>query len=446
MNKPVKQKIIRICEAILFACLVVILVLLPVHAFLSTWLGVQIGPLLVWKSWKEILLLMLVPIVISYGFLRPDLVKVICARTINKLVLAFALLNVFLALVTDKVSTDATLAGLSMNLRFFAMFLLAQIVVSSGYVWVERAKNMIPRWLFLVTIFLSVFAILQVTVLPKDFLAAFGYDKNLTIAPYIVVDDDPDALRAFATMRGPNTLAAYLLIPLAFAGYYVFRRKDLILSGSALILGIVALVLTGSRSAWLAAITMFIVGTLFLLPTAKLKLLAKRLALPILLILAMFVCASVNVPALRLAVFHSSPSDPYLFEGSTENHWQAAMAGVQSIMQNPIGYGPGYAGPASYYNNDNSIIAENYFVQIGQEVGLVGLVLFLAICVVTVKRLFKYNAVNARLLVASFAGLTLMCVFQHTWADDPTSMTWWALAGLYMADNARINYNNKHKT
>lgn len=446
MNKPVKQKIIRICEAILLACLIIILVLLPVHAFLSTWVGTQIGPLLVWKSWKEILLVALVPIVVVYGFLRPDLVKIICTRSVNKLVLSYVILNVFLALTTDKVSTNATLAGLSMNLRFFAMFLLAQIVVSSGYGWVERVKNMVPRWLFLVTIFLSVFAILQVTVLPKDFLMAFGYDKNITIAPYIVVDDNPDALRAFATMRGPNTLAAYLLIPLAFAGYYVFKRKDLFLSGSALILGIIALILTGSRSAWLAALIMLIIGVSFLLPAAKVKLWAKRLALPVLLILVMFVWASVNVPALRLAVFHSSPSDPYLFEGSTENHWQAAIAGVQSIVQDPIGYGPGYAGPASYYNNGNSIIAENYFVQVGQEVGLVGLALFLAICVATVKRLLKYNVVNARLLVASFAGLTLMCMFQHTWADDPTSMTWWALAGLYMADSARVNYNKKHKT
>ena len=39
-----------------YALLWLIVLLMPVHAFLSTWLGSSIGPLWLFKSWKEIVL------------------------------------------------------------------------------------------------------------------------------------------------------------------------------------------------------------------------------------------------------------------------------------------------------------------------------------------------------------------------------------------------------
>lgn len=441
MTASVKQKTIKIIEAIMLISLVVILVLLPLHAFLSTWLGTSVGPLLFWKSWKEIWLILLVPAVVFYLYLKPEVFKVLYSRLVNKLVVIFALINVILAITATNVTSEAVLVGLAMNLRFFAMFLLAQILAESSNKWIIKIKRVIPMWMLVVTMFLSIIAILQVTLLPKDFLSAFGYVKDVTIAPYIVLDDNPDALRAFATMRGPNTLGAYLLIGLAFAGYNVAKRKNMVLSVGSLALGLVALFLTGSRSAWLAAVLMIIVGAVMLLPIDQVKKWAKIVALPIVISAGVLIWASVNVPALRLAIFHSSPSDPYLFEGSTEDHWQATISGIQGIVQSPIGNGPGYAGPASFYNNGQAIITEDYFVQLGQEVGVLGLGLFLAICVVAARELLKNKDANSRVLLVSFVGLTFMCIFQHTWADDPVSMTWWALAGLYVANSVKVKYN-----
>ncbi|MGD8373699.1 MAG: O-antigen ligase family protein [Candidatus Woesebacteria bacterium] len=443
MSASVKLRTIKFIEAIMLISFVVILVLLPLHAFLSTWLGTTIGPLLFWKSWKEIWLVLLVPLVILYLCLKPEIYKILYARLVNKVAVLFALVNVVLAATTARVATEAILVGLAMNLRFLAMFLLAQILIESGNKWAAKIKQLVPAWLLLVVIFLSVLAILQVTLLPKDFLSAFGYAKEVTIAPYIVLDDNPDALRAFATMRGPNTLGAYLLIGLAFAGYNVVKRKNMVLSLSSLSLGLIVLFLTGSRSAWLAAVLMLIVGAVTLLPMAQVEKWAKLLVLPVIVTGGVLIWASVNVPALRLAIFHSSPSDPYLFEGSTEDHWQATISGIQGIAQNPIGNGPGYAGPASFYNNGQAIITEDYFVQLGQEVGVLGLGLFLVICVIVSRELLKNKDANSHILLISFIGLTFMCIFQHTWADDPTGMTWWALAGLYMASGGKVKYN-KH--
>src|SRR5690242_17506390 len=102
---------------VLLVAFAIILVLLPVHAFISTWGGTAIGPLLVWKSWKELLLLVLVPLVIWYFVLRPDVLKTVWRGWLSKLVLSYVILNVVMA-VLSQASAEAVLSGLATNLRF----------------------------------------------------------------------------------------------------------------------------------------------------------------------------------------------------------------------------------------------------------------------------------------------------------------------------------------
>ena len=139
-----------------------------------------------------------------------------------------------------------------------------------------------------------------------------------------------------------------------------------------------------------------------------------------------------NVPSVRLAVFHSSPGDSSLTEGSNDKHWEATAQGIQDVVRHPWGSGPGSAGPASFYNSAGTDLSENYYVQIAQEVGLIGLGLFIAINVLVVRSIVRRSGILPAALVASFAGISLINLLLHGWADDPLSLTWWALAGLYV--------------
>jgi len=435
-----------LCERVLIVSFVAIIVLLPLHAFLSTWGGTAIGPLLVWKSWKEIVLALLVPVVTVYVLLRRDIARLLWSRWFNKLIIAYVLLHIVLAFFS-RASADAVVAGLLMNLRFLAMLTLGQLIAASGHPWVIKLKAWLGPWLLWVMFGLSIFAVLQVTVLPKDFFAWFGYNKDATIAPVTLVDNNPNVLRAFATMRGPNTLGAYLVIPLAFSLYYLAKRRRVVLAGTATILGVIALVLTDSRSAWLGAGAMVLtMGGLFM-PRQMLTTWAKRLVVPVVLIVALLGWAAVNVPALRLAIFHSSPGDPTLTEGSTDAHWAATWQGIKDVVAAPLGTGPGSAGPASFYNTKGGPrLSEDYFVQIGQEVGVLGMLLFLAISFLVAKALWQTKTPAAWLLLASFIGINIINIFLHGWADDPTAMTWWGLAGLIIfesrsdSDSANARY------
>lgn len=434
MAKGKTTQLERVVLGILAGCFVGVLVILPVHAFLSTWGGTAIGPLLVWKSWKELLLLLLVPLVVWLCVLRPDITRTVWRDKLNKIVLAYVVLTLVMA-VLSRADTDAVLAGLLMNLRFFAMFVLAQVIAASGAPWVEPLKKWLVGWLLATGAALAALAILQVTVIPKDFLAQFGYNKDATIAPYILVDQNPNALRAFATMRGPNTLGAYLLLPLAVSLVLWWqKRKTWLLVVAAGIT--VALALTGSRSAWLGTLATVLVLGWTVLPRKPLLHWLKVGAVPAVLVVAALLWLATTVPALRLAVFHSGGdnSAEALTEGSTAKHWEATVGGLQHIVAYPFGDGVGAAGPASFYNHGQPpSIPENYFVQIGQEVGVAGLTLFIIVQIIVWRRLWAQKTLLPRVLLASFAGITVINLFLHGWADDPTAMTWWGLAGLFIA-------------
>lgn len=431
---PVGYRIIKSMkhlERLFIVAFASIMIILPVHAFLSTWLGIAIGPLLVWKSWKEILLALLVPLLAIYLVRRPAIARIIFTRRINQLIAAFVVLHGVLAVASDT-NITAVLAGLMMNLRFFAMFILAQIIVESKNPWISRLKTWTPRWVLGVMVGLAVAAILQVTVLPEGFLLHFGYNWNVTIAPLMTVDREGDAMRAFATMRGPNTLGAYLLIGLALAGVMFTKTSRRVLVAASAGLGLIALGLTGSRSAWVGLLAMIAVLAAMTLPKAHLVKLIKYGSVPAVVLLLFVAWASVNIGAVRQAVFHSSPGDDSLFEGSTELHWQVTTDGLRLALQHPLGMGPGNSGPATYYRDIGVNLPENYFVQIWQEIGILGLVLFVVICWLITKRLYRArDELWPRALLVSFVGLTVVNVFLHGWADDPTAMTWWGLAGLF---------------
>lgn len=420
--------IIKIC-LVVFA---LILVLLPVHAFISTWGGTAIGPLHVWKVWKEILLTALVPAVALYCLQHRVIAKKVWSSWVTTLVLAYALLTIAYTM-GSQASPDAVLAGTVMNLRFLAIFILGYLLWASSHLWVERLKTLIPTWLFITTIGLSVLALAQITIIPRDFLTQFGYGPD-TIPAFLMVDENPNALRAFATMRGPNPLGAWLLLPLALAAVTVARQPRNLLAGAALGLGICGLVASGSRSAWIGAIVGAVVLAIALVPREKLIKAVKIGAIPVLLLGGVFLLLATTMPSLRLAVFRSSPDDPYLLEGSTEKHWQETAHGLADAAAHPFGQGVGTAGPASFYNQNNPPkIAENYFVQIAQETGWLGLLLFIGISVLVAIHLWKrrHSTIHAALL-ASFIGINVINIFLHGWSDDPTSMTLWAIAGVYL--------------
>lgn len=363
--------------------------------------------------------------------LRDRLAQVIAAYT--GLTVALTLVNV------SQVGAAATSAGLAMNLRYILIALIAFVLFRfAKWDWRVVSRRILIA-LTAVGVALAVIGILQVTVLPRDLLSNFGYEKNTTIAPYMTIDENPNALRAFATLRGPNDFGAFLILPLIAAFLLLKRTSWKAVTAAIIAAGVMVSV---SRSAWLGAITALV--ALLALTYGNDILRSKRFIYSSILgLFAMIILifAAVSVPELRLAIFRSSPTDPTLTEGSTDQHLLATLGGLTRVGQNPLGCGPGCAGPASYYGA-GAQISENYYVQIAEEVGVAGLALWLAIAYLVAKRLYEQRQdLLARALLASFAGISLIGLWLHVWSDDPLSLTWWGLTGAVLGYYASVKAN-----
>jgi O-antigen ligase len=108
---------------------------------------------------------------------------------------------------------------------------------------------------------------------------------------------------------------------------------------------------------------------------------------------------------------------------------------ILDVRAQPWGRGPGTAGPASFRNFGHTArIAEDYYLQIGQEVGVLGIALFLAINILAAKELWsRRQNVLAQILLASLIGISFVNLVSHAWADDTLSLLWWGLAGIACA-------------
>src|SRR5690606_37362463 len=76
------------------------------------------------------------------------------------------------------------------------------------------------------------------------------------------------------------------------------------------------------------------------------------------------------------------------------------------------------------------VLNENYYLQILYEVGIVGLVLFIAILAVVAVRLYRRRSTFALALLAAFIGLAATNFLVHIWSVEALAYTWWGLAGL----------------
>lgn len=409
-----------------------ILLLMPFHAFLTVWLSSLVGHYTALRLWKEMLLAICMLGTVTLVAIDHKIRNHTLSRRLVWLIFAYMFLTLAWGLLTlnqHDVTAKALGYGLIVNLRYLAFFLVTWALALR----VSRLKN---NWWWLVyspAIAVVAFGLLQILVLPDDFLRHFGYGLS-TIPAVETINHNARYVRIASTLRGANPLGAYLLIPLSVVTVWMIRnerrnwRQALFLVAAA-----VVLIFTFSRSAWIgAALT---IGTVLLM--SHLSRWTGRLALIIVgCLVGLGIFAAVvlrhNVHFQNLVLHtqtHSAVSST-----SDQGHSTALKTGLKDLSRHPLGAGPGTAGPASVYNNHSVRIAENYYIQIGQEVGWLGLGMFILINTGVGYLLFvRRDDTLARSLFASLIGLSFIGLLSHVWTDDTVAYIWWGLAGIAVA-------------
>jgi hypothetical protein len=421
---------------------VLMILLLPFHAFLTVWLSTFIGHYTALRLWKEYLLALgmmgVLWLFITDGKIRSHTLT----RRLVWLMLAYIALTVIwglLALNQHDVTAKALGYGLIVNLRFLLFFLMAWTVAL-------RLARFRKRWEWLVlwpAAGVIAFGLLQIFVLPNDFLRHFGYGPA-TIQPIITINNNPHYVRFFSTLRGANPLGAYLVVPISLLTVLLVRKGRNWPHAVFLAAALVVLFFTFSRSAWIGA-ALSIVTILFLSHLApRAQRLVALLALGILIIAVGIGIGYRHNTSFQNFVLHTQTNSA-VPTTSDQGHLAALRAGLRDLSHHPLGYGPGTAGPASYYNTGHPVrIAENYYIQIGQEVGWLGLAMFLLINVgVGYLLLVRRDDPLALSLFASLIGLTFINLLSHAWTDDTLAYVWWGLAGIAMVTKVQDDHGDK---
>ena len=427
--------------------IMLIFLLLPFHAFLTVWGSSLFGHYTLFRLWKETLLVICV-LGVLYLLATDHKIRFhILSRRLVWLMLSYMLLNLawgLLALNHHNVTAKALGYGLIINLRFLAFFLVTWVVAL-------QAAHLRAYWQWLVlspAIIVVTFGIIQEFLLTPRFLEHFGYSMY-TILPFQYVDNQPGLLRIQSTLRGANPLGAYLVIVICVIAVLLVNKhltkykKPLIVFGVA---SLTALYFTYSRSAWLGSATglAIIIGSTAGAAIKK----GTLIALGLVILLAGGLGLSMRHNSyIESAILHVSP---HLKSHITSNgaRSSAIKAGLHDLAHHPLGDGPGTAGPASVYNHGHPArIAENYFIQVGQETGWLGLTLFTLINVGVGYLLWlRRDDPLALSLLASLVGLTLINMLSHAWADDTLAYIWWGLAGITMVSDPKPKIKTKTKT
>ncbi len=410
-----------------------LLAYMPFHILLSTWIGTSFGVLTAAKVAKEGILVIGFMATLAASVRQPWFPGLLKSR-LTWLIVAYTGIHVLLALVrsTDQ---DAEILGLVYNTRFLMFFVYGALLARlyDGHSLMRQAL----RTVFLASLVVFVFGVVQYTLLPDNALARLGYARSNGVLPAFFIDDKPDLERVMSTLRDPNSLGSFVIVisSIALAFFIRDRRPPVrkIMTG-LLITGLLCLWFTFSRSAWLG----FVVAAAVVAAASsrnKLTSINIRRYLPVaaaaLLIISGFMLVFRNTYLVRNVLFHADEST--VLESPNELRIRFWQESVGDIARKPLGHGPGTAGLASIRNEkQGTVLNENYYLQIGYELGIAGLALFVALLVAVGYRLLKISGANilALGLVAGLAGLVVTNFLVHIWSNEAVAYTWWGLAGL----------------
>lgn len=412
-----------------------LLVYMPFHVFLSQSLSLVTGSLDVWKIAKDVVLFFGLGLTVFLVLWTGAYKKNKDYTTFLALGLAYGFLHLLIWLINKDISTSGAVLGTVYNSRLVCYALLGwgAVLVYPGKVSINRTAKLI----LMVSTVVCAIGILQ-HLLPKDILTHLGYSLERGVKPNFFIDDKPDLPRIMSTLRDPNSLGAYLILPITLLSLAWARRpKARTLLSGLLLLHVWALFLTFSRSAWLGA--MLSVG-LALLWTHKeqTKQFTKKYWLFLvvgLVSLLVLVFALRDQYVIQNVVFHSDENTQ--MTDSNNLHVDLAKQGIDGIVDDPEGHGPGTAGLVSIRTKTDVVLTENYFIQIGYEVGIVGLGLFVWLMAFLLHQLWRIKTTVSTAQIAGFLGITVCSLLLLTWSNEAVSATWWIFAGLAVGVKAR---------
>lgn len=358
---------------------------------------------------------------------------------IDWIILILVLISVLLLLAADSPNVGLYALGFKYDFIPLIAFLFLRRMPWSDWFWMNA-----QRVLLIVGGIVAAYGIITF-FLPEKFFYALGYSDAHSLyqpgGPLAAFQQisSTGIRRIQSTMSGPNQLGIWLLIPLSIAAAKFVREKRIIVL--ALIL-LIALTLTFSRSAWIAA---FVIACVIAWRTLPAKFFAVGAGgVVIIAAIASLLFPSVLIRRISLA-----------------GHLERPVQAVRMMMAHPFGLGLGSAGPASNRVSDTCVyldagadaswaknspelcifiggaqiqpadpctcpfLPENWYLQIGVELGMAGFLLYIVMIAMILWRIRKTDVT-----FLAFLGISIAALFLHAWEDAAVAYIVWTMVAV----------------
>jgi hypothetical protein len=237
-------------------------------------------------------------------------------------------------------------------------------------------------------------------------------------------------VRVGSVFLNPLALGFYLVVGFAVAIERIIRQGARATAmGSLLLIG-TALLLTQTRSALVAAI---IVAVIALRPTPG-QYSRQRVQLGLLLGAGLLIALpAASGTGLSERIAKTTPG-----EKVSAVHIDSFWRGMRTLADHPLGRGLATsAGAGQRFTPTQAVVSENYYLQVGDELGVPAMLVFVALTIAVVRALRRaarrsLDAAAAAVGNAAF-GLAVGALFLHTWNDHALAWTLWGLAGASLA-------------
>lgn len=387
------------------------LVLLPWHAFLKTWLSsLFLGsnadylPTLsnILSTWKEGLLLVL--LIWSLWQARKSNWR-LWLKQPSTITLGLYIISLVIFGTLHTPDWKTWLLALRTDLLFVPAMIFG---IASKFIFdIEQKKQLLKLTCYSLLIATSIGIVTW--IFAPDVGLHFGYspyessyveNKPLPIYHCLFIQDHCIP-RLQATFSGPNQAGALMALLLGLMAI-VFQFSWWLL------IPVFALIITFSRSALIGVI----IASMYWIPRKWLW--KSGLAAVILLATVLFWKPDIITHGL-----------------SSIEHWDKTNAGIEHIIQEPLGSGLGTAGPVSrrVFGEEKALISENWYLQIGEEAGIFSLLLLLLYTGWIIKDYLRQSDRQTALIGGVLLALSIQALFLHLWEDSVVTMLVWFWVG-----------------
>jgi hypothetical protein len=400
---------------------------MPFHVFLSQSLSLVTGGLDAWKVAKDIVLFLLTLVAVWLVWRQGHFKGAF--KKLTLLAAGYGLLHLAVWALHTHIYQKTALAGIAYNNRllWFVLLCLSAVLLAPR----KLDEKKLIRLTIIVSTIVCALGILQY-FLPKDLLTHVGYSVARGVKPAFFIDDKTDFPRIMSTLRDPNSLGAFILVPLCLLyGLFMRFRRDAVRRNKIILLAaihIVALFLTFSRGAWAGAIVALVTCIAVVNGSIRLGRRTVITGAGIILVLAGLGFALRDQRTFQNVIQHSDETT-VAPQDSNALHLDFAADSFKESVKDPVGHGPGTAGIVSIRNPDGGQLTENYYLQLLYEVGFVGLGVFIYVLLYVTRAVRAVRSLLGQALFAAMIAYAFMAMLMHLWSNEAVAAQWWLLAG-----------------